>query len=168
MAWIAFYTENLIVCVRHTCEHPMSFTGYVAAVCVLWSALLWMLLALVLLIQSTPEAYLITPFCVWFSLGRPFGSVITNIVAHTLGWVNCAAREGRAWSLWFSKGVDEPSFLSFSLSNQEKNVSMLMLELGIRGMLMLKLKSLNMWHQTTKIMIQQDKLISYPLFNPHI
>ena len=134
MAWIAFYTENLIVCVRHTCAHPMSFIGYMAVVCVLWSTLLWMLLALVLLIQSPPEAYLITPFRMWFSLGRSFGSVITSTVAHTLGWVNCAAREGRAWSLWFSKGVDEPSFfLSFGLSDQEKNVSMLMLELGITG-----------------------------------
>ena len=133
MAWIAFYIENLIVSVRHTCAHPISFTGYVATVCVLWSALLWMLLALVLHIQSPPEAYLITLFCVCFSLGRSFGSVITSTVAHTLGWVNCAAREGRAWSLWFSKGVDEPSFFLFQSSNQEKKVSMLMLELGITG-----------------------------------
>jgi len=95
-----FYTENLIVCVKHTCAHPMSFTGYMAVVCVLWSTLLWMLLALVLLIQSPPEAYLITPFCLWFSLGRSFGSMITSTVPHTLEWVNCA-REGRAWSLWF-------------------------------------------------------------------
>ena len=67
-----------------------------------------------------------------------------------------------------AKVLMSPLFFSFSLSNQEKNVSMLMLELGIRGMQMVKLKSLNMWQQTTKIMIQQDKLISYPLFNPHI
>jgi len=135
VAWIAFYTENLIVCVSHTCEHPMSFTGYMAAVCVLWSALLGMLLALVLLIQSPPEAYLITPFCVWFSLGRSFGSVITSTVAHTLGWVNCATREGRAWSLWFinsahivvstaySDGWLQPSLSVFPLDSHGKNSS---------------------------------------------
>ena len=32
-----------------------------------------------------PEAYLITPFCVWFSLGRSFGLVKTSTVAHTIG-----------------------------------------------------------------------------------
>ena len=31
-----------------------------------------------------PEAYLITPFCLWFSLGRSFGSMITTTVPHIL------------------------------------------------------------------------------------
>jgi hypothetical protein len=37
-----------------------------------------------------------------------------------------------------AKVLISPLFSSFSFSNQEKNVSMLMLELGIRGTLMLK------------------------------
>jgi hypothetical protein len=84
------------VCQAYMCTPNVFYLVYV-----LWSTLLWILLALVLLIQSPLEAYLITPFCLWFSLGRSFGSMITSTVAHTLGWVNCAAREGRAWSLWF-------------------------------------------------------------------
>jgi len=43
-----------------------------------------------------------------------------------------------------AKVLMNPLFFSFRLSNQEKNAFILMLELGIRGMLMLELKCLTM------------------------
>jgi hypothetical protein len=36
-------------------------------------------------------------FCLWRSFGYD-----TSTVPHKLGWVNCAAKEGRAWFLWLS------------------------------------------------------------------